>query len=501
MPRGIPDASNTLWVEGQSISVDFNRSSPTSGTVNWTVPTSPKAYNGIVILASLKEINPSNYPTDGQRYTASADLNAPADKIGTAQVIAAVYDDFTTNSVNVTNLVSDAAYYFSAHAVSNVYSYYTQGVKSYVQTMHSAAYAGDMDKHYGPPLNPTLGKVYFDIDQRMLFVWTGTVWQPVTATTVITGDYDPVPGNPDLPTGYPKFGDFFYNTLQQSLKNWDGTQWNPTESETGVPMYEKQGVGTDLTYSARANLIDILKKQLGYPVVCVELIEDHFNIAINNALQELRRRVDSAYTKEYFFMQIMKFQDKYYLNDPSTGTDKIVDVLKIHRLNMLGLVNFAPDNIYAQQFLNQFYAPGVGYDLVSIHLIHSLSEVYSQLFAGEIAFNWREARRELNIYRKMAGAEKVLIECTCEKLEQELLTDRWTQQWIRQWAESELLFILAKIRGKFASLPGPGGGIQMNASDLAMEAQRLQEDCLRQVQDFEVGQNGPDNFFVPFVIG
>jgi hypothetical protein len=97
------------------------------------------------------------------------------------------------------------------------------------------------------------------------------------------------------------------------LKCWDGDKWNPAESERGVPIYQKQGVGTDLTNSARANLIDILKKQLGHPVVCVELIEDHFNIAIDNALQEIRRRTDSAYTKEYFFMQAMRFQDIYYL--------------------------------------------------------------------------------------------------------------------------------------------------------------------------------------------
>jgi hypothetical protein len=200
-------------------------------------------------------------------------------------------------------------------------------------------------------------------------------------------------------------------------------------------------------------------------------------------------------------MTIMKSQDVYYLNDPSTGTDKIVDVQKIHRLNMLGLVNFTPDNIYAQQFLNQFYAPGVGYDLVSIHLIHALSETYTQLFAGDVAYNWREAARELKIYRRFATNEKVLVECSCEKLEQELLVDRWAQQWIQQWAEAELMLILAQIRGKFATLPGPGGGLSLNADTLITQAQQYQEDCLRQIRDFEVGQNGSDNFYAPFVIG
>lgn len=509
MLRGVPDASNLLWVEGQAISIDFTRTGPTTGTVSWNLPNNPAVYNGIVVTCALKEINPSNYPTDGVRYTASADLSAPGDMISNAQVVAALYDNVTTNSVNVTGLQPDVAYFFSAHAVSNVYTYFTIGVRSYPQALTTSSFAGDMAKSYGPPANPTLGQVYYDEIQKLLFVWgaadplqpTNYSWITTSAHTVITGSLDPVAGQDNLPTGYPKLGDFFYNTLQKMLKCYDGTHWNPVESEQGTPSYQKQDVGTDLTYSARANMIDILKKQFGYPVVCVELIEDHFNIAINNALQEIRRRTDVAYTKEYFFMQIQKFQDIYYLNDPVVGTSRIVDVLKIHRLNLLGLVNFAPDNIYAQQFLNQFYAPGVSYDLVSIHLIHSMSETYSLLFAGDVAYNWREATRELRIYKKFSAPEKVLIECSCEKPEQELLVDRWMQQWIQQWAEAELMFILAHIRGKFTNLPGPGGGLTLNSDTLVNEGQRLQEDCLRQIKDFEVGQNGPDNFYPPMVIG
>jgi hypothetical protein len=501
MPRGVPDASNFLWVEGQAISLDFTRTSDTTGILTWNIPNNAKTYDGIVIVVSYKEINPSNYPTDGVRYQASSDLTAPADMIGAGQVVVALYGDMTTVSANVSGLVHDVPYFFSAHIVSNVYTYYTIGVRSYPQELSSPVFAGDILKSYGPPQNPTLGQVYFDDIQKLVFIWDGSTWGTTSPNNVITGSFDPAPPFLGLPTGYPKFGDFFYNTTQKVLKGWDGGSWKSVESDQGVPTYQKQDVGTDLTYSARANLIDILKKQLGYPVVCVELIEDHFNVAIDNALQELRRRVDSAYFKQYFFVQIQRFQDTYYLNDPVSGTDKIVDVLKIHRLNLLGLVNFSPDNVYAQQFLNQFYAPGVGYDLVAIHLVNSMSEMYSQIFAGEIGFNWREASRELRIYKKMSAPERVLIETSCEKTEQELLVDRWAQQWIQAWAESEALLILAHIRGKFTSLAGPGGGLQLNADSLISQAQQIQEDCLRQVRDMEVGQNGPDNFFMPFTIG
>lgn len=509
MPRGIPDASNQMWVEGQSIVLDLVRTAATTATVTWTIPTNYRAYDGMLVTASTREINPSNYPTDGVTYAASSDLTQPADTIGQAQVVFAGYGDVTTASVELTGLDPEQVYYVSGHLISNVKSYYTIGVRSYPQSTTSEVFAGDINKQYSPPTNPVVGDTYFDEVQKLVFFWNGTEWQPTTAHTVITGNFDPVPPLPvpeppavsPYPPDYPQVGDFFYNVTQKMLKLWTGSTWRPAESVQGVPNYDKQDVGTNLSYTARANLIDILKKQLGYPVVCVELIEDHYNIAINNALQEFRRRADNAYTKQYFFMTIQAFQDKYYLNEPSVGTDAIVDVLRIHRLNFLGLVNFAPDNIYAQQFLNQFYAPGVSYDLVAIHLIHAMSELFTQIFAGEIAFNWREASRELRIYKKFGYAEKVLIETSCEKMEQELLVDRWAQQWIQQWAEAELMFMLAHIRGKFATLPGPGGGLSLNSDSLLAEGQRLQEDCLRQIKDYEVGQNGPDTFFMPFVMG
>ena len=615
MPTGVSDSKSLLWVDGQAVKLEFTRTTivlatalvlgtiykitsigttdftllgaanntvglsfiangtntglgtgtttteapgmnGTAGTLTWNLPKNYTTYNGILITASIKEINPSNYPTDSVAYTASSDLNAPVDKIGNAQVIGSFYNDVKTLSLDVTGLSPNTAYFFSAHVVSNVYTYYIFGVQSYSSSEVTNDYAGDMDKSYGPPLTAIVGQVYYDETQKLVFVYDGSTWVPTSPSNVLTNNFDPYPGQRGLPTGYPALGDFFYNITEKSLKCWSGVdqtpvvagffvlgtiytiktlgttdftlvgalsnnlgvsftatgsgtgtgtvvdgRWNPVELNPGTPIYQKNGVGTDLTNGARDKMIDVLKKQFGSPVVCVELIDDHYNIAVDNALQELRHRTDVAYDKQYFFMQIQQFQDIYYLNDPALGTDKIVDVLKIHRLNMLGLVNFAPDNIYAQQFLNQFYAPGVSYDLVSIHLISAMSETYSLLFAGDVAFNWREPRREMQIYKKFGTPEKVIIETSCERSEQELLSDRWVAQWVQQWAKSVCNMILANIRGKYTNLPGPGGGISMNASELQQEGQRLQEDCLRQIMDQEIGQNGSNSFYLPFLIG
>lgn len=529
MARVAQDAGDALYSEGQAITLNFTRTSPTTATVTWNAPSKvtppattttttatngtvtvvssavttnlPIVYNGILITASALEINPSNYPTDGVVYRPSADMSLPGDRIGQAYVIGAFYNDQTTNSLNLTNLDPSAIYYCAAHIVSNVNSYFSIGVRSYPETNSSDVYAKDVPIGYGPPLNPTSGQCYYDETQKLLFSFNGNAWISVEEHTTIAAKVDPQFPWTGLPTNYPRLGDFFFNTTTRTLKTWNGVYWRPIETDQGGPSYKKQGVGTDMTSGARLSLITSLKMQLGFPVVCVELTDAHFNIAIDKALSEVRRRVDNGYNKRFFFTQMIPGQSTYYFNDPAVGTNTIVDVTRIHRLNMLGLVNFGPDNIYAQAFMSQFYAPGVGYDLVSIHLISAMSETYSQIFAGEIAYNWNETAREMSIYRNFVSPEKVLVEATCEKMEQELIQDRWTSQWIQQWAKSEAMFMLSQIRGKFANLPGPGGGLQLNADSLMSEAQRLQEDCLRQVMDFEVGQNGPGTFFAPFVIG
>jgi hypothetical protein len=494
--------TNYIEIEGTNLLAKQKRLSSTSIEVSWIVPKNPMVYNGVIVVCSPVELNPSNFPTDGVRYNGSSDFSVISDQIGLAQVVGAFYDDLVTNTVVITNLEPNKAYYIAVHLNTNIYTYYQVGAKTYPVGNATSVYAGAVQNSYDPPTNPKLGQSYFDPSQNMMFAWSGVAWVPTKEQTTITGEVNPVAPFSGLPTGYPGIGDFFYNTRLQSLVVWNGIGWDNSESPKGEPSYSTIGVGTTGEQAPRETIKDILKHQLGYPVVCVELQDVHFDIALNNALQTLRSRASSAYYKQYFFLTVLAGQDVFYFNDPTTGTRNIVDIIKIHRLNVLGLSSVNGTNMFAQQVINQFFAPGQqGIDLVSVHLVNSMSEMYAQLFASEVAFSWREASREMRIFRRFTSTEKVLVESSMEKSEQEILTDRWTQQWIQQWAMSELYSMLANIRGKFTTLPGPGGGLSLNADSLISQASVMREDCLRQIKDFEIGTNGPDNFYSPFLMG
>lgn len=339
----------------------------------------------------------------------------------------------------------------------------------------------------------SLGSWFFPTPNLVEVNYNGN-WEQIAITSE---PYSPV----DIQI--PNIGDFFYQTSTRDLMVWNGTSWSKADTDNeGTPTTDKIGVGTDGSYDERLRLIKVLKHQLGYPQVCVELSEEQFNIAIDNALDEFRRRADNAYSQRFISFTIRRGQSQYYLNDPRDKTDKIVSVMKIHRINQLGISSLSAETgLYAQAFFNQLYQ-GSNVDILSIHLMSQLSESYEKIFAGNLTFTWDEASRQLVILRRtLNDEERVILEVAMERTEQELLLDRWAKQWLQGWAESELLEMLGLIRSKFGSLPGANGGISMNGDQLITMADSKQQELLRQITDYEVGNGGVNFNNTAFLIG
>lgn len=337
---------------------------------------------------------------------------------------------------------------------------------------------------------------WFNASSDLVHVYVGSAWVPIAAVSdeQMFGGVDPA---------IPNIGDFFYQQSSRDLLVWNGFDWSKADTENeGAPTTDKIGVGTDGSYDERLRLINVLKNQIGYPQVCVELSEEQFNVGIDNALDEFRRRADNAYIHRHIAFTLKRGQSTYYLNDPRDKTDKIVNVMKVHRMNMLGVNSLSAENgLYAQAFFNQIYQ-GSNVDLVSIHLMNQLSESYEKIFAGNIVFTWDEASRQLMILRNITlEQERVILEVVMERTEQELLLDRWAKQWLQGWAQSELWEMLGMVRSKYGNLPGPNGGITMNGDTLLSMANEQQAELLRQITDYEAGNGGINFGNTAFFIG
>lgn len=306
-----------------------------------------------------------------------------------------------------------------------------------------------------------------------------------------------------IPAAAPTVGRFLYNTSTNDLLVWTGSSWSKADTaHEGEPTYDKTHVGTDGTNDSRLQLIREVKMRMGWPSVCVELQEDQFSQAINNALATFRQLSDSAYEHRHISFTVIRGQDQYYLNDPRDGTNRIVNIIKIHRVNQLGAAAQASSQgVYAQAFFNQLFG-GAGVDVLSIHLMHQLSEVYEKIFAGNIVFTWDESYRKLTLLRNIHHPrERVVLEAVMERSEQDLIGDRWCRMWLQDWTYADVMEQLGMIRTKYGNLPAASGSMTLNGDTLLTKSAELKTELRRQINDFEVGNGGVQFGSTAFLMG
>lgn len=339
------------------------------------------------------------------------------------------------------------------------------------------------------------GDLVYDYTTRRIQYFDGTAWQiPSSTTALFSANGSIVPAfttkftvePEDLATPY--IGLLFYNTSKRALMVWNGSAWEQANTEQhGSPTSDKIGIGNDGTYDQRLRLINILKAQLGWPAQCIELSESQFNVAIDNAIDTYRQLSIGAYEQRYMVFSLLRDQPLYFLNSPADRTDAIVSVMKIHRLNLMGVNGAGPDNTWGMAFSQQFASLSAGGSaLLDSHLMYGWSEEFNRVFASDIPFVWNEARRELFLKRTIRNNEKVVLEVELERSEQELMSDRWCKQFIQNWALAECKEYLGLIRSKFSSgTPGPAGTITLNGETLLAEARQDFTELKQALLDYE----------------
>jgi hypothetical protein len=477
MPLNQPDVGLQLWSEGRLVRPTFVRTSPTTGTITWTLPATIKVYDGVVILLKNAPIENDELPLDGVPYMADQDLSTSTYKIKEAFVVGSFYSDKISTSINVVGLDPDDVYFVSAHAVTNTLNYYSDGIKSYVEFVNTNVYTGRIPQAETTPAMPALGDTVYVTTEGVIKVYDGAVWVNTVKNLPLVVKENPVTSD---------IGQFIYNVNTKGLYVWIGqwvlanTEWVGTRSQNII------GVGTDGTSDEKKAAIESIKRSLGWPTLCVELDEITFSQCIDKAVREFRRRADNAYTRKFVIVKLQAGQTLYYLNDPALETDKIVDVIRITRTTLNGVATIAENGLYTQDILNSLSTRGF-FDLTTIHALAEYNEAYNIMFATEIGFDWNERTRQLQLFKRLYSGEYIVMECSIERTEQDILVDRYAENWIKDWAKAEALQILGFIRSKYSNIPGPGGGVSLNGDTLLAKAEDSFTELKRQINDFEVG--------------
>ncbi|MNQ95794.1 hypothetical protein D3C85_1113680 [compost metagenome] len=232
-------------------------------------------------------------------------------------------------------------------------------------------------------------------------------------------------------------------------------------------------------------MINAILTDLGMGSVSVELTKAALERCIDSALETLRQKSSASVKRGFMFMEIVADKQSYILSSKRSDYDKIVNVNGVFRVRGGRIGSNSYNDPFEQSMIQQLYFAG-SFDLLSYHLLSSYNELLNEMFANNLMFTWHEYSRTLMLHQYMRNKERVLLDVMVERTEQDMLVDRYTRPWIIKFATAKAMMILAEVRGKYGSLPGAGGGVTLNASDLRGQATEYFEQCADDIENFVV---------------
>lgn len=356
---------------------------------------------------------------------------------------------------------------------------------------------------------PAIGTQWYDSTNNVLMEWNGSTWVPAIPTAIATlfplgtgaaTVYDlrictgnvgaqanifVVPPAQPFPTTQPFY---IFDGNQLLITVTLAVPFAGVDGVSAYPMYDVMGIGTDGTSDERRDIIHKILSYFGSPSVQVELTKDDLNQCLDLSLRELRRLSSSTYQRKFFFLTMQANKQRYLLTDINQKFNTIHRVLGVNRRTSAFAGQAAGQGVYGQLVLQHLYQMGT-FDLVSYHIISDYSKMMEIMFATRVMYLWDEKTRALDIFQTFNQPEIVIVDCACERTEQDIFADRFLYSWLLNWSLSLANIKLANIRGKFQTLPGAGGGIALNASDLRADADKLQTRCLSELEDWVVNSN------------
>lgn len=228
----------------------------------------------------------------------------------------------------------------------------------------------------------------------------------------------------------------------------------------------------------RQHLLHEVALQLGAGMVKVELTPEHYSLAFDMALDRYRQRSVNATEERIAFLDLQAGQSSYYL------PREVQEVREVYRRGVPGLsgggVYFDP---FAASFANQFAMIGTGDagNLTTFELYSEFQNMVGMMFGQYVTFFWHPAEHRIDLLRDIESAETVSLLIYNYRPEELLLKDPYAKPWLRSMTIAQCQLMLANARGKFANLPGPTGGISLNAASLEASARAEMERLEKEV--------------------
>lgn len=145
-------------------------------------------------------------------------------------------------------------------------------------------------------------------------------------------------------------------------------------------------------------IIDYIRLRLADGIVDVELDQDHYELAIKNALRRYRQKSSGSVEESYAFLELLPETQEYIL------PQEVVQVRQVFRRGIGSVTGTTASQFepFASGYLNTYMlvAGRVG-GLTNYELFVQYQEQAMKMFGGHINFTWNSVTKKLTLVRKI----------------------------------------------------------------------------------------------------
>jgi len=193
-------------------------------------------------------------------------------------------------------------------------------------------------------------------------------------------------------------------TLQTGLKS----TLNIIADSLGGPgpiAFDENALDFSLSYKYK-EIIDYIRLRLADGLVDVELEQEHYDLAIKNALIKYRQRAPNSVEESYAFLELLPETQEYIL------PKEIVNVRQIFRRGIGSVTGTVASQFepFASGYLNTYMlvAGRVG-GLVNYELYTHYQEQAMKMFGGHMNYTYNPVTRKLTLVRKMPATGRKFV--------------------------------------------------------------------------------------------
>ena len=219
---------------------------------------------------------------------------------------------------------------------------------------------------------------------------------------------------------------------------------------------------------SRQKITKEIELRLGGQMVDVELDPEHYELAIDKALEKYRQRAENAVEETFLDLELEVDTNLYTL------PDNVIEIKDIYQRSPGGQYNngveFEP---FGAQYINTMLGPlghGASGGLATYALLASQLELIGLMFGYEIQYTWSRTKHTLLIHRRPRSEIVVYLHAYVYREESDLFADYSCYPWIKDYALAQSKLMLGEARGKFATVAGPQGGTTLNGEQLKADA-------------------------------